>query len=918
MGKTTLFIASPGTGNKKEMLFDELLSQYPGNDYSPVIYLSPDNFLLSEARDLFFYYRRKKGEGAYIPFRSVTLRQFAADLYGECGGKTPISGRIRTLILCELLREKGTGYAALLSDLFRKCRNYLPEMDFRGIKEKIGNLIAEDKARERALQAIGALEQYEDELKMKELADPEDMLRECVPFIKERPGAGILVIDGFLDPSPLEFEVIKALIEKAGRVYALVEENTQMLAQLRSYQKDIVIKKLDPGVIRKTASYYSYASIEDEVEGIAKGIKKLIIEGTRPREITVCFPSLAKYLPMVQRIFRKYGVPADIGEYDLPATRPFVLIEEMITCMEEDYPRSDFLSLLTSPYFNAVPHIVKERAVAYSYRAGIIKGKESWRCIRETLLNAHRGRITDKEKQELAEFQHELGTIINIIEGLKREKDLSSFIDAFESSLTKLGFFDSLGDNSEISEKITRQFSELRNFAGLYAEGRHPSSPGFYLRYLLKDLKGSVRNRDGVRLLPFELAAGAGTKELFFGGILEGEFPSRPGIDPILPDKVKKALGIPHLEYYLKRQKLYFNRLLNVSLHDPYFSCPSADGDKVFLPSPFLEWGEAVKPQSLNIFSEEEVLEREGYVKNETLRSTIYWSGEMFRTKSDNSALQKRMSPVRNSISVTDIDFYRKCPLRFYIEKVLGLEKEVPPKFEVESRLWGSLAHKTMEHLFTEGDVDLEMLEENILEALEKGLEHFPIGGFWSIVAKEIFLKIMPRMKEQENDIRTEGFSPYMVEKNIKAEIGGLKLRGKIDRVDIKGGLKGSRGQGVKESDQTLEPSNPGNLEPSSVSLLDYKTGGIDKDSLQLPLYAFMWQETSSEAVEKLGYYSLKEGRVKWYPGKKTGMEEFISNAVQSAEELVKKIRKGNFPPEPFKPAECRYCDHSPLCGAAK
>jgi hypothetical protein len=200
--------------------------------------------------------------------------------------------------------------------------------------------------------------------------------------------------------------------------------------------------------------------------------------------------------------------------------------------------------------------------------------------------------------------------------------------------------------------------------------------------------------------------------------------------------------------------------------------------------------------------------------------------------------------------------------------------------------------------------VDPEMLEEKILEGLEKGLEHFPIGGFWSMVAKEIFLKIMPALKEQENDIRIEGFRPYMVEKSIKAEVGGLKLRGKIDRVDKKCQMPNAKCQKDKED--------------STVILLDYKTGGIDKDSLQLPLYAFMWQETSSETVEKVGYYSLKEGRVKWYPGKRTGMEEFIGNAVQSAEELAGKIRKGIFPPEPFKPTECRYCDHSPLCGAAK
>lgn len=923
--KTTLFIAPPGKGNKKEALFDELAARVPGNDYSQVLYLSPDNFLLSEARDLFFSWRREKGRGpAYIPFRSMTVRQFAAGLHSEYGAGTPISGRIRTLIICELLKEKGTGYAALLSDLFRKCRNYLPDRGLAEIKEDIGKLIAEEKARERAVGALASLEEYEDEIGRKGLADPEDMLRESIPFIKETPPPGLLVIDGFLDPSPLEFEIIKALIKRSGAVAALVEENTEMLALIRGYEKDAVIKKIKAAASRKSAPYYSYPSIEDEVEGIAKGIKKLILEGVRPWEVTVCFPSLARYLPMVRRIFRKYGVPAAVGEYDLSSTRPFMLIEEMIRCMEDDYPRSDLLSLLTSPYLGALPGIVRERAVDYSYRAGIVKGRESWLSIKDTLLNSlPRGGITDEERQNLALFQKELGSIIDIIEGVRRNKNIASFVDALGSALTGLGFFDSLGADSETADKITLQFSELRRFAELYEGGLHNSSPGYYLRYMLKDLKGAVRKREGVRLLPFELAAGAGTTALFFGGILEGDFPSRPGIDPILPENVKKALGMPYLEYYLNRQKHYFNRLLNAPVHEPYFSCPSADGDKVFLPSPFLEWGEARTPPSPDIYSEEEALEREGSVMKDRL-GTIYWSGDMFRTKSAHSALRKRMGAVAGSISVTDIDFYRKCPMRFYIEKVLGLEKEEPPKFEVESRLWGSLAHKTMEHLFGEGDIEIELLEERILEGLGKSLEHFPIGGFWSMVAKEIFLKIMPSMKEQETEIRIEGFAPAMVEKSIRAELGGLTLRGKIDRVDKKCQISNvkyqitAKEEGAKGAAQAVEQSDTQTFERDPVILLDYKTGNVDSDSLQLPLYAFMWREAFRGTVERLGYYSLKEGRVKWYPGPRTTMEDFINRAVQSAEELAGEIRNGTFPPEPFKPAECRYCAHSPLCGAAK
>jgi len=83
-----------------------------------------------------------------------------------------------------------------------------------------------------------------------------------------------------------------------------------------------------------------------------------------------------------------------------------------------------------------------------------------------------------------------------------------------------------------------------------------------------------------------------------------------------------------------------------------------------------------------------------------------------------------------------------------------------------------------------------------------------------------------------------------------------------------------------------------------------------------MPLYALMWQESFPEPVDKLGYYSLKEGKVSWYP-KKNSMNEYIDKAFITAEGLVNNIRKGRFPPEPFKAAECRYCSHSPMCQGA-
>jgi ATP-dependent helicase/DNAse subunit B len=913
-----LFVAPSGAKKRRDALFKEIVSCQRSNNYSSVRYLTPNNFIIGEVKNSFYsFIQTHYKKSAFVPFQFQTIRQYAEEFHESCEESGIISDRMRVLILAEIIGEKSVGYATILADLFKKITHYLPESAPDSLKKKFQHLIFEEKAADRALSAIDILQKYESLLKRKKLIDRDGVLKKTVERRMSDAGrkhansVSTLIIDGFFDPSPLELKIITRLMDNAETVMILAEERTGILNYLTSLKREMTVRNINGRVPRKTTFFYSYPSIEDEVEGIAKNIKKLIIEGAKPWEITVSFPILSKYLPMMRRVLYKYGIPASIGEYSMSSSRPLMALAEMLTCIEEDYPRSDFLSLLTSPHFPAIPSVVRERAVSYSYNAGIIKGRDAWLSIKDTLLNAPRTTFSENDMKILNDFHTGIEVIIGIFENIKRQRDAGTFIDGFESALSRSGFFDSLYESAfgiqgeKILGKIRKQLSEFRYFASLYKDhGTHVSTPVFYLKYLLTSLTGSDENRNGVKIVPFELAARCETKALFFGGMMEGDLPSRPGIDPILPENVKKELGMPHLEYYLKRQKRYYERLLNASQLDPYFSCPSADGEKVFLPSPFLDWEKSISPPELNIFSDEEALIREGAVNPSFQEADIFHDKDMFRSREAFSLLNRRVNAIsKGFFSVTDIDFYRKCPLRFYIEKILGLEILIPPQFEIEARLWGNLAHKTMEFVFRDGVIDPEDLERKIPEGLARSLKHFPIGNFWEGVAKEIFRKLLPSIKEQETNIQMQGFRPFRIEEKLKGEIGSLRLKGKVDRVDIKAERhKGTKAQSAKDEQR------------DSVILIDYKTGNIDRDSLQLPLYAAMWQESFNEPVEKLGYYSLKDAKVTWYPGKKATLQEYVESAVHNAEELSKKIRKGIFTPEPFKGDECRYCYHKPMC----
>jgi ATP-dependent helicase/nuclease subunit B len=877
---------------KSEAVFERILDLCPWNDYSSVLYLCPNYFILREAnRDFFQFLKGKNRKVAFIPFRSFTLKTFASGLQGTSNRARLISEEMRVLILSEITGQRSTGYSTQLSELLRKIRHYLPDFSLSRFRDHVRELIFEERAFRRLDDAIEVLERYEEEIKRRGLIDVEVPLKEVLTS-SSLTSYEMLVIQGFYDPTPLELSVLKRVIENSKRVYIFAGRDTGLLNFLLSQGMEFNIIEPPHRKESDRISCHRYRTMEDEVEGIARQVKSLILQGVRPWRIIITFPRLRKYLPMLKRIFNRYEIPLDIGEYDLTSASPLIALENMLTSIEEDYPRTEFLSFLTSPCFPRISDTLKKMSVPYSYKARVIKGKSSWLTLRDSLIAISGDEMTDMEKEMIKEFGREMVSIIEILEGLKNSKGLISFMDSLESILERFGFLNFLKELDEnIYSGIGERFTDFRRFALLYDASKY--EPWFYLRQFLKEIRLYLDDDlRGVRALPYELAASLEADVLLFGGLIEEDFPSRPAIDPYLPESVKRQIGMPDLEYYIDRQRRYFKRLLEFSSGRLCLSYPSGEEDKPHLPSPFLDWEMITEPEEMNIFSKEDVLIAEGSLSEIDVESKILWDGGLSGDKKLVSLLKKRTEEITGGfINVTDIDSFRRCPLRFYIEKVLGLEMLELPRYEVEKRLWGSLAHKVMENLYRDKDFDLMELEDRLKLAIEDTLRGFPLSGFWARVAGEIFMRRLPLLRIEEDGLRREGFIPYRIEERITAEVDGLRLKGKIDRID-------------KRSD-------------NSVMLLDYKTGMIDNHSLQLPLYAYMWQKVHGETVERTGFYSLKDVKVISFP-KKATIDEFISEALERLRELVKIMRQGEFPPAPEKSSECRFCYNSALCAGSE
>jgi RecB family exonuclease len=280
----------------------------------------------------------------------------------------------------------------------------------------------------------------------------------------------------------------------------------------------------------------------------------------------------------------------------------------------------------------------------------------------------------------------------------------------------------------------------------------------------------------------------------------------------------------------------------------------------------------------------------------------------------------------KSSIRVTDIDAYRICPRKFFIEKVLSLKPLEIRKFEMEALVLGTIAHEIMQELLSEPFADLDTLVLNAGKRIDALLSRRPLEDYWKKVIKDTFMSILPVIYELERKIADEGYTFMRAEVPVKGEVlKGITLKGKIDRIDNKimsEELKDTSGD--KNISLNYHVSSFGT---PVVELIDYKTGATQFSgsqvlsqgvNLQLILYAALMNLTGV-LVERVGIYSLRDLSLSWIPNRndrKNGrtLEDYRKAGLRFLEETVIRMRKGEFPALPLIEQICRNCPERPYC----
>ncbi len=881
--KIKLFHVPLNHRGSTEHLLKEAVKDIQWPDYSNILYIAPTPVKLIDARKRFHALIKSP----YIPPRFFTLKQLSKYLFDiEMPGR--YLPRISAPLLISGISGHSIGYSSMLSELLMELKQHHPSKklteirhDLTGIFKKAG--IPED-ALKRLDGAMDIFEKYQDELSYSKYYDEDDILNLGRLHVKGLTDIfPVLVADGFYDMTTSEKNLFAELIKKAGQtLIALPDDITRIAGGLSDFIKSsfTVTEEHLKHNSEVDLSYIKYNSIEDEVEGIARHIKNLHITGKLKAEdsIIVTFPKISSYTGLAERVFKRYGLPFTIStRKPLSQKAPLRDLLFLLESIADDFPRLKFTSVLNSSCFKIIPDMLREQIPAISLKSGIIRGRESWENLSSVI----------EDKAISSSVKNGLNRIFSILERLIRLKDSASpviFHAEIDSVLSELHFeagqdnSDALNNAMEIIDIIPGLSGEKTISLKRYTE---------FLRHILGSAEYQHED-EGIQIMDFFETRGLEPDYLYFCGLKDGDIPSKPPLDHILPDSVRTEYGLINLNKYLAVQKLNFFRITGSS-ENIHLSYPAIEGDKLFLPSPYLPWGREIPEKVFGIFSVEELQVREGSGKlSDSIREIHLDNRTMGKL------LGKQLSmPLR----VTDIDYFRKCPRRFFIEKVLDLQASQTTEYEIEPKMLGTILHRVMEDLLKEPLDDIHAVKVKASTIIDVIIKDYAIEAYWKSLFKETFIEILHEIIEIETELRHEGYTPYELEMNVRGEVlPGISLKGKIDRID--------------RCD-------------NQYRIIDYKTGTVNISSdiirkgkdLQLPLYAAMLK-SKEMPVEKAGIYSLKDIEIKWIPTKrdKNSIDDYITGSLRFLAETVNEIREGSFNARPAEDFYCSSCNEAPFC----
>ena len=642
-----------------------------------------------------------------------------------------------------------------------------------------------------------------------------------------------------------------------------------------------------------TAIAHTYGTFEAEIRGTLAQVKALLNEDVPAKNIAIIARDERAYGPKLIDIAWEYGVPIR-ALYGTPmhTTRLGGWISLLLEVLNAGFPFEATAKLLSHPLCSN-----PDAGFWAIARAQHPKGFQQWRDIANQHLDIDLSALTQvnqtRRRDTWVDWWQRLFKAFDLRRRCARWARESIAFNTLQEGLVEL----SKPEAETLSWPIFKQQLE-----DLLESLTVPAQPG----------------RGGVELHSPASVIGAQYSHLFVMGMADGILPPPVSNDTVLDfferrQLSEQGIALPTSSERFRTEALSFYYLLQVAAGRITFSYPKLHGRTEQLPSPYLKRLslQAAQPPKQPIASLEEM--RRYYLRQHEKAegdadAVLTQAVRAFHVEQHRESAQPADEydgvigvPFDYSdwtFSVSQLTSLGQCRFRWFADKVLKLGAPIEVEEDLSPSLRGSLYHKVVELLVqavqadsTRSLIDESLLKEKFLEA-EQDVKLPPLLN-WE-VRREDHLRQLSTTLRKPTFWPTEA-TPIATEQRFEGEWQGLKVTGRIDRID-----------------ET----------PSGLVLIDYKTGGSvpkgikdsnDKASidLQIPLYqdiaAVLYPE---ESIADSQYFSLAKGK-KLSVSSKAPQHE-LPAAIESCKNA---LNTGSYPVQPDAKREaCRYCDFDLMC----
>jgi ATP-dependent helicase/nuclease subunit B len=586
-------------------------------------------------------------------------------------------------------------------------------------------------------------------------------------------------------------------------LYVLRASDWSALEQrfLEEYAERVAVEIFDLREMRERVSpfrFFAATSLEQEARAAAMQVRRWLAEGKRDIAIVAQDRVVARRMRAL--LERAQVLVADETGWTFATLSVSTVLDRWLTALQSDFYHHDLLDLLKSPFIFADMTASERKSAVYHLeqmlrKQGVVAGLEKFIALAKQKTVLH---------QPLARLRQAAAIIEQ-----GRKKTLAEWLAVLRVSLNVLGI-DSGLQQDEAGQQLLRALDTwLQELSG--DEGQYRFTE--WRRWLAQQLDSQTYQDSGIDS-PVCFTHLAATRWRAFDAVLllgcdADHLPSVADGGRWFNDAVRGSLNLPTHSTHAARQ--HDDLLALLAMNDRVLVTwqKEQDGEARLL-SPFLQMlcdeheqahGDdlAGKPAPLSPplshMGEREQTRRSACISLDEQELHAYLKAEESHTLSLPQAMRPAPAVaaaiVPASVSISAYNSLVACPYQFYARHILRLNELDEVQEVIEKRDYGDHVHMILQRFHER----YPQVSGHDLAEMDAALRRISEEVFTDLLAQDFsarawlarWFKSLPAYLEWQAENEVKGWRYSEAESNFDWQLEGVRLRGRIDRLDVRG-----------------------------------------------------------------------------------------------------------------------------------